>query len=157
MKKLAIVLAIIISFVSCEGNPVQIDIPDVTITQGLFGQVSFWRGYFTDDDFNRGTVKAVKREVYIFKARKFTASMEYFSDGDFFKTNFPDLIAKTTSNAYGYYEIVVPAGQYTVMVKENNLLYASEVSENGYINFVDLARDELKRYDISITYQAVFP
>lgn len=66
------------------------------------------------------------------------------------------LVAKTGSNAKGYFEIALPAGEYSVFVVEKDGLYANNFDGKGSINAVKVIKDSLARKDIVINYQASF-
>ena len=66
------------------------------------------------------------------------------------------LVAKTTSNTKGYYEVALPAGQYSVFVIEKEGLYANSFNGKGSINPVEILPDSLTHKDIYISNKAVF-
>ncbi len=95
----------------------------------------------------------VKREVYFYKA----ASLQQ-TEGSiplFDKVNTP-LVMKTTSGKDGHYKASLPAGSYSVFVKENGKLFAAETDGPGTLNLVIVMPNTITRHDITITVNAAF-
>ncbi|MGI4021263.1 MAG: hypothetical protein ACRYFA_07135 [Janthinobacterium lividum] len=66
------------------------------------------------------------------------------------------LVAKTRSNAKGYFELTLPIGKYSVFVVEKEGLYANYFNGKGSINPVEVLKDSLVNKDIYISNKAVF-
>lgn len=65
-------------------------------------------------------------------------------------------VAKASSNAKGYFEVALPAGQYSVFVVEKEGLYANSFDGKGSINAVEVLPDSQVRKDIYISNKAAF-
>lgn len=66
------------------------------------------------------------------------------------------LVARTRSNAKGYFELALPVGQYSVFVVEKEGLYANYFNGKGSINPVEVLKDSLISKDIIISNKAAF-
>lgn len=66
------------------------------------------------------------------------------------------LVAKTSSNAKGYFEVDLPVGQYSVFVLEKEGLYANYFNGKGSINPVEVLPDSVTRTAIYISNKAIF-
>ena len=95
----------------------------------------------------------VKREIAIYNL---TNVNEVKSNGAYFTGIKTVCVAKTSSNAKGYFEVALPAGQYSVFVVEKDGLYANSFNGKGSINAVEVLPDSLARKDIYISNKAAF-
>ncbi len=66
------------------------------------------------------------------------------------------LVAKTRSNAKGYFELALPVGRYSVFVAEKQGLYANYFNGKGSINPVEVFKDSLVNKDMIISNKAFF-
>ena len=94
-----------------------------------------------------------KRQIAIYKI---TNISEAKTNGTFFTGIKTACVAKVSSNAKGYFEVALPAGQYSVFVVEKQGLYANSFNGKGQINAVEVLPDSLARRDIYISNKAVF-
>jgi len=97
--------------------------------------------------------QAVVREIAIYQL---TNLSEAKTNGTYFTGIKTALVAKTSSNAKGYFEAALPAGQYSVFVVEKEGLYANYFNGKGSINPVEVLKDSLIRKDIYISHKAAF-
>lgn len=94
-----------------------------------------------------------KREIAVYKL---TNVNEVKADGAFFTGIKTACVAKVSSNAKGYFEVALPAGQYSVFVVEKAGLYANSFNGKGNINAVEVLPDSVVCRDIYVTNQAAF-
>lgn len=99
------------------------------------------------------TGQPVAREVLVYHL---TNVSEVKSSGTVFTGIKTALVAKTRSNAKGYFELVLPAGEYSVFVLEQEGLYANYFDGKGSINPVEVLKDSVIKRDIYISSKAVF-
>ena len=95
----------------------------------------------------------VIREIAIYQLTNFS---EVKSSGTIFTDIKTALVAKTRSNAKGYFELALPVGQYSVFVVEKEGLYANYFNGKGSINPIDVLKDSLVNRDIYISNKAAF-
>lgn len=95
----------------------------------------------------------VIREIAIYPL---TNLSEVKSSGTVFTGIKTALVAKTHSNAKGYFELALPVGQYSVFVLEKEGLYANYFNGKGSINPVIVLKDSLVNKDIYISNKAAF-
>lgn len=97
--------------------------------------------------------QAVVREIAIYQL---TNLSEAKTNGTYFTGIKTACVAKTSSNGRGYFEVALPAGQYSVFVVEKEGLYANYFNGKGSINPVEVLKDSLIRKDIYISHKAAF-
>ncbi len=95
----------------------------------------------------------VVREIAIYKLVNLS---EVNNNGGIFTGVKTVCVAKTNSNAKGYFEVALPPGQYTVFTVEKEGLYANNFNGKGSINPVEVLKDSVTRSNISISRKAVF-
>ncbi len=95
----------------------------------------------------------VIREVWVYQL---TNISETKTSGTVFTGIKTVLVAKTRSNAKGYFELALPVGRYSVFVLEKEGLYANYFDGKGSINPAEVLKDSLTKRDILITNKAVF-
>lgn len=125
----------------------------VTITQGVWGDVWFWEGDFTPGSI-KGNIIPVQREIYIFEATPRDSAVKA-GHGPFYREIKANLIEIVTSNQTGFFEAALDTGIYSFFVKEGSLFYAS--SDDGvYIQPARVFQDSMTHVQIDITYKATF-
>ena len=160
-RKFALIAAVMLLLVfinSCDSNIAEPEPPDsemeVTITQGIWGQVMFWKGDFMPSpDGYSGTITPVKREIYIYEATPF--SLVNNLSGGFINQVETNLVAKVISSENGYYQVELPPGIYSVFIKEKSVFYSFGVS-NEYISPVTVTQDSTTEVKLDITYEAYY-
>ena len=107
------ILFMLIPLVSCSdlgtgpGRPK--DTADqITITQGLWGDVWFWEGDFmpSASGDQSGKVTPVERDVWIFDATRNDSVVG--AGGAFYRQILTTLRAKTRSNRTGFFQVALP-------------------------------------------------
>lgn len=130
----------------------------VTIAQGIWGNVWLWQGNHmpsTDKDYSSGTITPVKRDILIYE-RTAPEDAEEAQDSDFYSQIHTALVSRTASDVDGFYEVALPPGDYSLLIREDDRYYAPVYGENGHLNPVTVAPDSVTRHQVDITYQAVF-
>jgi hypothetical protein len=138
--------------------PIQPEMPgdQVTITQGIWGKVTFWDGDFmpTIPQNSPGSITPVEREVWIFRATRYD-SVESLGGG-FYKQILTQLVLKTRSNDRGFYQAALQPGKYSVFVREGLLFYGNGTDSAGHIVSGVVKGNALTEVPVAITYKATF-
>jgi hypothetical protein len=125
----------------------------VTITQGIWGNVWFWEGDFMPGSVS-GTITPVQREVLVYEATRYDSVV--FAGGGFYRAIFTKLVAVTRSNATGFYEVSLPPGKYSLFVVEDSLYYANPSDNMGHIQPGTVAANQVTKVQIDIDYRAAY-
>jgi len=161
VNSLAISVAVVMVFSNCDqstdANKSSNDtIP--SIRQGVYGYVEFWEGDFMPTvlpEISGGTITPVERTIEIHAPTRFDAGsqLDYTA---FYRKLFTPCVAKTSSNAKGFFQVELPPGYYSFFVIENSLYYANGVDGQGYLCPVTVLKDSLSFVKLNITYKATF-
>ena len=100
--------------------------PDrVSITEGIWGQVSVWEGDFTPGDLDcpRGSITTPPRWILVFEPT--TDSARVLPDSaSYVVTKISTMVIDSVrSDETGFFEVSLPAGDYSVFVREGDRLY----------------------------------
>jgi len=123
----------------------------VTISQGIWGNVWFWEGDFMprpESEPSHGTVTPVVREVFVYEP---TGVMPWTGGGSDIAVN-TKLVAKTASNSTGFFQTSVPPGKYSVFVKEGQRLIGS----SDGLNIVTVVPGAVSKIQLDILHNASF-
>lgn len=124
-----------------------------SIGQGVAGNVWDWRGQFPQC----GTVEAVSRLVLIFPLTA-AASLPGLAGDEYFVDVFPGVpLDSARSDSAGFFEVALPVGNYTVVVREANRLYV-RVSTANFANIGEVAvvPAVVTVRNVWLTYRATF-
>lgn len=128
----------------------------VTVTQGVYGVISFTQGdCMPGISIGACITCPVERMVRFYEYTTMSDVIADDNQGGFFTLFKTRLIAATTSDIYGFYELSLPPGTYSVVVVENGKLYANASDGQGGINPVTVGTGKLK-VNFPITYKAAF-
>ena len=164
MKKIFfLLLAIIGLLLSCEKTPnttkenCYSDYPPrnsdkVTISQGLWGDVWFWSGNFMPISF--GEICQIKRKMLIYELTTMDDVVQ-LGDSPFYTEINTKLIAAIYSDEYGFFQIELEPGEYSLFVEENHMYYANRFSSEG-IYRVSIEAGQVSDVTFDITYEASF-
>ena len=126
-----------------------------TNLQGIKGQV-FWvsGNQMPGPNVSKTPPKGVQREIHIYELTT-TKQVELTTKG-FFKNFSTELIMTITTKQDGSFKVKLPAGSYSVFVKESEGLYANLFDENNAINPVHVVSKEYVWLPITVNYQAAY-
>ena len=148
-----LILIVCCLFSTCTHNNVRYP-PDtskqVTITQGVWGNVWFWEGNFQPIEPD-GTVTPIQRQVFIFEATSSDSVSN--ATGGFWSNIRTKLIATTSSNPTGFFQINLPVGRYSVFVKEDSLYWSGYINPIGIGGFQVVA-NTVTKVQVDINYKA---
>jgi hypothetical protein len=154
-----IIPAMAVSYLTCD--ILQEDCPgtdlppdnqgQVTISQGVWGNVWFWEGNF-QPVCPTGTVRPVIREIYIHTGTPHD-SVEY--DGPYIVKINTRLVKVVTSNASGFYQAVLDTGAYSFFIKEDSVFYF-DGSDNMYLAPARVRSGKVTKRQLDITYKAAY-
>lgn len=126
----------------------------ITITQGVWGNVWFWEGNFMPVAYG-GTITPVVREIYVHTLTSID-SVNQVSYSPFYYEIYTQLVAITESNNTGFFEIALPPGRYSFFVKEDSLFYANRFDGEGNILPATVVEDSVTKVQIDITHKAYY-
>jgi len=155
--RLSYLFIVVLSFIlfDCKDHGVSYP-PDtrnqVTISQGVWGNVWFWEGNFQPVE-PTGTITPVERQVLIYEA----TSLDSVSTtrGGFYREIRTRLIATTASNRTGFFQLGLPPGVYSVFVKEDSLYWQGAGNSIGIGGF-RVSSGSVTKVQIDINYRAVY-
>jgi hypothetical protein len=125
----------------------------LTIEQGVWGNVWFWEGDFMPVSW--GKITPVRRAVYAFELTS-SGQVEWVERGVFFRNVGTRLVDSTLSNQTGFFQMALPPGKYSVFVREDSLYYACGSDGQGNIQPATVETDSVTRVQIDIIYKACF-
>jgi len=131
-----------------------------TINQGVWGNVWFWEGnwmpYSGQIAEPRGNkITPVIREIFFYKATTIQQLIPYhLKDGPFYSFIPTELVAKTSSNVTGFYQVELRPGLYSVFIKEGTVYFANKGDGVGRLNTVEVQPGKVIKLQLDITYKA---
>jgi hypothetical protein len=123
-----------------------------TIQQGVWGNVWFWEGDFMPPVW--GTITPVSRTVYAYELTSYDQVKQVPYSSFFWSIN-SQLVAVTTSNSTGFFQMELPPGRYSFFVREGSQFYANG-DDGKYIMPAAVETGLLTKVQIDITYNACF-
>ena len=124
----------------------------VTIQQGVWGNVWFWEGDFMPPGW--GTITPVSRTVYAYELTG-CDQVEPPGGGPLFRSISSQLVATSTSNSTGFFQMTLPPGQYSFFVREGSQFYANW-EDGKYITPTTVETDSVTKLQIDIQCKARF-
>jgi len=128
------------------------NIEKVTIDQGLWGDVWFWKGDFMPVGF--GTICQVQRTIYIYELTDDKDVVKAEPYTSFYSAINTKLVATTESNSMGFFQIKLEPGSYSLFVKEDNFYYSNLFDGHGDIYPVHIESGKVSGVRFDITYDA---
>lgn len=128
--------------------------PTEKLKQGIYGTVLLKQGNQMPAPGRKlSPGQPVIREIAVYQL---TNVSDVKNDNGIFSAIKTASVAKTRSNAKGYFELALPVGQYSVFVVEKEGLYANYFNGKGSISPVEVLKDSLTQKDIYISNKAIF-
>ena len=167
MKKIVILLSLVALFtVSCEKNEHQEtniwtneteklcihNESKINITEGIWGTLVKTEGNCMPVvDYENGTCKQypVKREIVIYEYTKMNETKHEVTK--FFEV-YTKLVATTTCDEEGFFELVLEPGKYSVFVREGGYLYANLFDGQGGIVPVTVEPSKVSEIFLNLDY-----
>lgn len=100
-----------------------------------------------------GKSRGVKRDIFIYQP---TTSTGVTGQMPLFSKISTRLVARTQSNASGYYQVKLPAGKYSVFIREEGGYFAAEADGEGHLNPVTISAGKAITKDFNITLNAAY-
>jgi hypothetical protein len=97
--------------------------------------------------------KGITREIWIYEA---TPLQQAEGRLPLFNRINTRLISKTRSDSTGHYQVNVPAGRYSVLVKEGQQFFAAETNGIGTLTPVEVLHGKMSRRDVIVNLQASY-
>lgn len=127
-----------------------------TLRQGIAGKVLWVEGNmmptFGQDSADRQE-KPISREIYIYAL---TGEEQAQMRNGFYIDIETPLIEKTHSDEGGNFSVSLPPGQYSILTKEPEGLYANTYDGAGNIQPVTVIKDSVSHITLIIDYKAVY-
>jgi hypothetical protein len=143
---------------TCSGSAGFTNIENkITVTQGIYGTISFTEGNCMPGPGPRDCRTCpVSRTVKIYRYTTNNNAIRANNYvANFYERFTTELVAETKSDANGFYQLTLPAGNYTMVVVENGLLYAAFGDGQGGIQPITVATGKAE-VNFGITYKAAF-
>ena len=169
MKSTTFLLAIIITLVQCNKdkalvdplicnieNTYAINASKVTINNGIWGTVSSMEGNCMPPT-NPSTCKncPVKRTIQVYQYTTLNQATPSGNSGVFFDSFNTPLVAQTTADDDGFFQMNLPAGSYSIAIIENGKIYANGFDGSGGITPFSHTSG-VQKLNLTMTYKAVF-
>jgi hypothetical protein len=122
----------------------------VTISQGVWGNVWFWEGNFMPVD-PTGTITPVRREVYAYELTKDT-QVEPSDSGPLFRVIHTRCIDSTRSNSTGFFQMELAPGRYSFFAREGSRFFADLTDTARNLFPATVVRDSVTKVQIDIDY-----
>jgi hypothetical protein len=137
-------------------NQYPIDNEDqVTISQGVWGNVCLWEGDFMPPAPYSGTIIPVRRTVYAFEPTHFD-SVVAGPSAAFYAEILTQVVDSTYSNGTGFFQMELAPGKYSFFVKECFHYYANSGDGMGFIQTATVYEDSVTKIQIDITHNATY-
>lgn len=122
--------------------------------QGIKGKVLWFEGnQMPGFDKTPDPGKGIAREIHIYEA---TQHNDGIADGAFYSRLNTRLIAIAKSDKSGKFEITLPVGEYSLLVKEEAGLFANIFDMSNRINPVKVEAGKFTEITISVNYKAAY-
>jgi hypothetical protein len=126
----------------------------VTINQGLWGDVWFWKGDFMP--FNFGTICQVHRKIYIYELTMMTNVVRSKPYSPFYSKINTNLVTTIESDTSGFFQVELEPGSYSLFVFEDTCFYSNLFDGNGAIFPVKIESGKVTEVRFDITYDATY-
>lgn len=151
----SLLLLISILFICCEDEtPLNLE-EQVTIQQGIWGQVTFWEGDFMPPG-GSGTITPVVRVIDIHTPTTEADALPLQSFGPLHDSLLTAQVGSTQSDEDGFYQIALDTGKFSVFVREGDAFFAGISDGDGHLQPVRVNSGVVTRLDINIDYLAAY-
>ncbi len=156
-KKLMILTSVLVLITlvnGCSEDPEAVPTP--TAKQGLQGTVYFLEGNFMPP--GTGTTTPVERELRVYELTTLdqVTRVNTKYPGVFISAVTTKLISTIQSDSKGRFKVDLPPGQYSLMVLEDDLLYANLFGGSGEIFKVEVRENNYEKIVVNIDYLAYY-
>jgi hypothetical protein len=124
----------------------------VTISQGVWGNVWFWEGDFMPLN-PAGTITPVQRRVYAYELTNST-QVEPQDSGGFYRIIRTHPIDSVRSNSTGFFQMTLAPGRYSFFVREGSDYYSTWTDSARNILPTTVVADSVTKVQIDITYRS---
>lgn len=125
-----------------------------SIKQGIEGQLQWVTGnQMPGPGKMPSPAQRIKREIYIYELLSM-ADVES-KDGFISQVNKP-LIKKVQSNAQGIFQVQLEPGNYSILIKEQQGLYANRFDQENHIHPITVKKGEVVKVTIVVDYEAAY-
>ncbi|MBC7449933.1 MAG: hypothetical protein H7259_00435 [Cytophagales bacterium] len=125
------------------------------LKQGVRGKVIYKEGTFDSRGnlISNGTVIGVQRDLYFYERSGLKEAET--NDGSFLTMIHSSVIDSCKSDKNGNFLIALKPGSYSVIIQENDRLYA-QLNDDGYFNPVTVYKDSVSSMYLFIDYKAEY-
>lgn len=122
--------------------------------QGIKGKVEWVSGnQMPGPDKKVSKSQPLVRKIFIYEA---TTTQQTTSEGVFFSNITTKLIATTKSKKNGSFKVKLPPGEYSILIKESQGLFANSFDSKNCIQCVKVKKGEFASITILVNYQAAY-
>jgi hypothetical protein len=122
--------------------------------QGISGKVFWLSGnQMPSPSLGATPQQGAAREIFIYKIATVNDATQ---NGNFFGDVKTELVGKTFSDYEGSFKIKLPPGEYSVLVKEPQGLFANSLDKDNKINAVVVKPGKFSWVTINIDYEAAY-
>lgn len=156
-------LILVVLLASCHRNPFsdcnlqkvyKTNVAKVTITEGVWGTVSFMKGNCMPGSSGCSNCPA-RRTVRFYEYTLMSQAVKAGMYNDFFTSFSTRLLKEIETDENGFFQVALTPGKYTMVVLEDGKLYSSISDGQGGINPVTFNGGR-QNINFSITYEASF-
>jgi hypothetical protein len=131
----------------------------VTISRGVWGQVWLWKGDFMPGpNAPSGKITPVQRIVEVYPLTNLTDVVvaPQNQGGPFFQSVKTQRIASVQSDEKGFFQVELPPGKYSLLVRENGLLYSVWYDGVGNLCPIEVLEGKVTKAQLDLMYNATF-
>jgi hypothetical protein len=143
-------------FVMCKSSAQSTQDCNAPLKEGIRGTVIFKTGNFmpSPDAPSGGMGAGVRREVHIYELTNM--SQVRSDDSQFYTSISTRLVKKVQSDEQGCFRAELPAGRYSLFVKEGDKLYANLFDGENNIFPVTVEKGKVNEVRFDINYDATY-
>jgi hypothetical protein len=136
-------------FLGCGGKGVKKE-----MSEGIKGRIEIWEGDFMPP--GKGKVYYGKKTVLVFEKTNLRDCQREEGNSTFYTNVNSRLIDSVVSDGDGYFSLSLPAGEYSLFVRERGLFYANLFDGDGFIFPVRVEKGKVTEVRIRIDYKATY-